>query len=69
MRRKTLLSGYILRVAVERNRWPISLFTPTPGEVVTFDSFEALGAYFEQMSIQHALFLYQHISETLLTRC
>jgi hypothetical protein len=47
---ETLLSGYILRVAVKRNRWHLSLHNLKTGEVKTFDSFEALSEHLALVS-------------------
>jgi hypothetical protein len=50
MHDERLLSGYVLRVAVRRHRWHITLIYVRSGEVKTFDSFEALRAYLEHAS-------------------
>jgi len=50
MREETLLSGYILRVAVKRNRWHLTLHNLKTGSVKTFSSFEALRAFLEHAS-------------------
>lgn len=50
MRGETLLAGFILRVAVKRNRWHITLHNLKTGEVRPFSSFAALITYLEQTS-------------------
>ena len=39
MRDERLVAGYLIRIAVRRNRWRITLHDPTSGEVERFDSF------------------------------
>jgi len=50
MREEMLIHGYVLRIAVVRHRWRISLFNPLGGEVRTFDSFLTLSAFLERSS-------------------
>ena len=50
MREEMLIHGYVLRIAVVRHRWRISLFDPVGGEVRTFDSFLALSVFLERSS-------------------
>lgn len=47
---ETLISSYILRLSVHRNRWRIGLHHVRSGEVVMFDSFDHLAAYLERLS-------------------
>lgn len=49
-----LVAGCLVRVAIRRNRWHITLHDPTTGEVESFASFEALGARLEQLSSERA---------------
>ena len=48
MCRETLLSGYVLRVAVKRHRWHITLHNLKTGEIMVFGSFDALERYLER---------------------
>jgi hypothetical protein len=52
MRIETLLTGYVLRVAVYRNCWQITLLQVGTGELKTFASFEQLAAYLERHALQ-----------------
>lgn len=50
MREKMLIHGYVLRIAVVRHRWRITLFDPHGGKVRAFDSFLALSEFLERSS-------------------
>jgi hypothetical protein len=50
MNAEKLIAGYILRIAVQRNRWRISLHDIATHEVQVFASFKALGEYLELVS-------------------
>ncbi|MCA9840065.1 MAG: hypothetical protein KC422_24355 [Trueperaceae bacterium] len=52
MRWETLVSGYVLRVAVKRHRWHIHLHNLRTAEVKVFTSFAALSQYLEQSSLE-----------------
>lgn len=55
MRGDVLLSGHVLRIAVRRHRWHITLHDLRTGRVRTFRSFAALNAYLERVSSQPTL--------------
>lgn len=50
MDNEKLIAGYILRVAVRRNRWRISLHDIGTQQVKVFSTFKALGEYLEKIS-------------------
>ena len=51
---ETLISSYILRLSVHKNRWRIGLQDVRTGEWVSFDSFDRLADHLEQLSQQGA---------------
>ena len=47
MDHERLLSGYVLRVSIRRNRWSLVLLNVETGEVEQFSSFESLKEHLE----------------------
>lgn len=52
MSTETLVSSYILRLSIKRNRWRIGLHNVRTGEALVFSSFEDLAKHLETHSFQ-----------------